>query len=45
MAVKTITKAGKNQNEVEKSEKKMSKPIKPLAFLWKLYLWSTERRL
>ena len=33
MAVKTITKTGKNQNSVEKSEKKLPKPIKPLAFL------------
>ena len=33
MAVKTITKTGKNKNSVKKSEKKVSKPIKPLAFL------------
>ena len=33
MAVKTKTKTGKNQNPVKKSEKKVSKPIKPLVFL------------
>ena len=32
MTVKTITKMGKNTNSVEKCEKKVSKPIKPLAF-------------
>ena len=33
MTVKTTTKTGKNQNSVEKCEKKVSKDIKPLAFL------------
>ena len=32
MIVKTITKTGKNKNSVEKCEKKVSKPIKQLAF-------------
>ena len=45
MTAKTITKTGKNQNAVEKNEEKVSKPTKSLAFLWKLYLWSTERPL
>ena len=27
------TKTGENQNSVERSEKKISKPLKPLAFL------------
>ena len=45
MTVKTITETGKNQNWVEKCRKKVSKPIKPLAFPWKNYLWSTDRPL
>ena len=32
MTVKTITKTGENKNSVEKCEKKVSQPIKPLAF-------------
>ena len=36
--MKTTTKTGENQNSVEKWEKKISKPFKPLAFLRKLYL-------
>ena len=32
MTVKTKTKTGKKKNSVEKCEKKVSKPIKPLAF-------------
>ena len=31
--MKTTTKTGKNQNSVEKCEKKLSKAIKPLDFL------------
>ena len=31
--MKTTTKTGENQNSVEKCEKKISKPIKPLTFL------------
>ena len=34
---KTTTNTGKNQN-LEKCEKKVSKPLKPEAFLLKLYL-------
>ena len=30
------------KKSVEKCEKKIFKPFKPLVFLWKLFLWSTE---
>ena len=40
--MKTTTKTCENQNSEEKCEKKISKPFKPLDFLWKLYLCSTE---
>ena len=36
--MKTTTKRGENQNSAEKCEKKMSKPLNPLAFLQKIYL-------
>ena len=32
------TKTGENQNSVEKCEKKISKPFKPLAFLRKTFM-------
>ena len=43
ISLKTMkTRTCENQYSVEKYEKNNSKLLKPLAFLWKLYLWSTE---